>query len=88
MNESGIPVRELFSKGVIKDISELLVVVDDVDLELGKVRLEKKRFRLRSQRFIKSLISHLGTNEFARLRIGVGPRPEGDELVDYVLWEI
>jgi peptidyl-tRNA hydrolase, PTH1 family len=34
---------------------------------------------------LKSLISHLGTNEFTRLRIGVGPRPEGNELVDYVL---
>lgn len=84
MNESGIAVRELFSKGVLKDISELLVVVDDVDLDLGKIRLRTKG-SASGHNGLKSLISHLGTNEFTRLRIGVGPRPDGNELIDYVL---
>ncbi|MFC1561337.1 aminoacyl-tRNA hydrolase, partial [Candidatus Latescibacterota bacterium] len=34
---------------------------------------------------LKSIIDHLGTNEFSRLRIGVGPRPEESEMVNYVL---
>ncbi len=84
MNESGKAVASLITRGIIKDHSELLVVVDDVDLDLGSIRL-RKRGSAGGHNGLRSIITHLGTGEFTRLRIGVGPRPGGSEMVDYVL---
>ena len=84
MNESGKALASLITRGIIKDHSELLVVVDDVDLDLGSIRLREKG-SAGGHNGLKSIITHLGTNEFARLRIGVGPRPGGSEIVNYVL---
>ncbi len=84
MNESGKALASLITKGEIRDISELLVIVDDVDLEVGRLRLRRSG-SAGGHNGLKSIISHLGTNEFARLRIGAGPRPGGHEMVDYVL---
>jgi peptidyl-tRNA hydrolase, PTH1 family len=84
MNESGKAVTSLKTRGLIKDLSELLVVVDDVDLELGKVRFREKG-SAGGHNGMKSIIGALGSQEFARLRIGVGPRPSGADMVDYVL---
>ena len=76
MNESGKAFASLKTRGVIKDLSEVLVVVDDVDLPTGTIRLRDKG-SAGGHNGLKSIISHLGTNEFPRLRIGVGPRPDG-----------
>jgi len=84
MNESGKALASLRTRGVFSDPSELLVVVDDVDLEIGRIRL-RARGSAGGHNGLSSIIEHLGTREFARLRIGVGPRPGGDEMVDYVL---
>lgn len=84
MNESGKAVTSLKTRGLIKDISELLVVTDDVDLELGKLRFREKG-SAGGHNGMKSIIQALGTQEFARLRIGVGPRPGGQDMVEYVL---
>jgi peptidyl-tRNA hydrolase, PTH1 family len=84
MNESGKALSSLRTKGVIRDISELLVVVDDVDLEIGTIRIRSKG-SAGGHNGLKSVIASLGTEEFARLRIGVGPRPSGSDMVDYVL---
>jgi peptidyl-tRNA hydrolase, PTH1 family len=84
MNESGKAFASLKTRGLIKDFSELLVVVDDVDLTTGTIRLRDKG-SAGGHNGLKSIINHLGTNEFPRLRIGVGPRPDGREMVDYVL---
>jgi peptidyl-tRNA hydrolase, PTH1 family len=84
MNESGRAVASLMTRGVIRDLSELLVVVDDVDLPVGKIRLRPEG-SAGGHNGLRSIIRHVGTNAFARLRIGVGPRPVGDEMVDHVL---
>ena len=84
MNESGKALASLITRGIIKNHSELLVIVDDVDLDLGLIRLREKG-SAGGHNGLKSVITHLGTNEFARLRIGVGPRPGGSEMVNYVL---
>lgn len=58
--------------------------MDDVDLELGKLRFREKG-SAGGHNGMKSIIGSLGTQEFSRLRIGVGPRPGGADMVDYVL---
>jgi peptidyl-tRNA hydrolase, PTH1 family len=84
MNESGKALTSLRTKGLIRELSEILVVVDDVDLEIGRVRIREKG-SAGGHNGLKSIIGSLGKDEFARLRIGVGPRPQGSEMVDYVL---
>ncbi|MFC1607403.1 aminoacyl-tRNA hydrolase, partial [Candidatus Latescibacterota bacterium] len=84
MNDSGRAVTSLKTRGIFRDVSELLVVVDDIDLDVGRLRLRSKG-SAGGHNGLKSIISHLGTNEFARLRIGVGPRPGGEEMVGHVL---
>lgn len=84
MNESGKALTSLCTKGVIRDLSELLVVVDDVDLEIGNFRIRSKG-SAGGHNGLKSIITSLGTDDFARLRIGVGPRPSGSDMVTYVL---
>lgn len=84
MNDSGKVLTSLKSRGVFKDLSEVLVIVDDVDLELGRIRLRAEG-SAGGHNGLKSIIMHIGTQKFARLRVGVGPRPNGVDLVKYVL---
>ena len=84
MNESGRAFASLKTRNIIKDLSEVLVVIDDVDLNVGTVRLRQSG-SAGGHNGLKSIINHLGNDEFSRLRIGVGPRPNGSEMVDYVL---
>lgn len=84
MNESGLAVGPLmrFYKLTLAD---LLVVCDDLDLAVGRVRLREKGSS-GGQRGVESIITHLGANGFARLRVGIG-RPEHPRIdpVDHVL---
>ncbi|MBM3244977.1 MAG: aminoacyl-tRNA hydrolase [Candidatus Omnitrophica bacterium] len=83
MNLSGVAVKKLIAKYKI-DLSNILVVCDDLDLDLGRLRIREKGSS-GGHRGINSIINSLGTNNFARLRIGIG-RPEGDiDSADYVL---
>jgi peptidyl-tRNA hydrolase, PTH1 family len=85
MNESGQAVGELVRYFKI-EIADLLVVVDEVQLPLGKLRA-RARGSAGGHNGLKSIIAHLG-DEFPRLRVGVGRGPEGDvrrELADHVL---
>lgn len=83
MNLSGECVRAVldFFKLTNKDI---IVVYDDISLEPGQLRVRKKG-SAGGHNGIKSVIAHLGTDEFDRVRIGVGEKPEGWDLADYVL---
>ena len=70
MNESGRSIRaalDWFDLG----INQLIVLVDDMDLPLGRLRL-RARGGAGGHNGLKSTIQHLGTEEFARLRIGIG----------------
>lgn len=84
MNESGRAFTSLVSRGMVNNLGELLVVVDDVNLELGRIRF-RERGSAGGHNGLKSVIDALGSEEFARLRIGTGPRPGGADMVDHVL---
>ena len=83
MNNSGVAVAALVDRFEVP-LSQLCVVYDDVHLDIGILRMRQKGSD-GGQKGMKSIIHHLGTNEFPRLRIGIG-EPVGD-LVDYVLTE-
>ena len=85
MNASGEAVRALCQKHNVSE-SELCVVVDDIDLPLGALRL-KPRGTAGGQKGLRSVIQHLGTTEFPRLRVGIrGERYSRErDLADYVL---
>ena len=83
MNLSGHAVGELLRYFRI-DLSDLLIVVDDVNLELGRLRA-RARGSAGGHNGLKSLIAQLGTEEFARLRVGVGRGDNRRDLADHVL---
>jgi PTH1 family peptidyl-tRNA hydrolase len=83
MNLSGHAVGELLRYFKI-DVSDLLVVVDDVNLELGRLRA-RAGGSAGGHNGLKSLIAQLGTEEFARLRVGVGRGDDRRDLGDHVL---
>lgn len=83
MNLSGESVRELvdFYKVTNEDI---IVIYDDVALDVGQLRIRPKG-SAGGHNGIKSIIAHLGTDEFPRIRVGVGEKPRTWDLADYVL---
>ena len=83
MNLSGECVRPLMDYFDI-EIEDIIVVYDDLDLEMGKLRLRAKG-SAGGHNGIKSLIQHLGTQEFNRIRVGVDRPPAGMKVADYVL---
>ncbi len=85
MNLSGISVKAFLNKHTIP-LSELLVAYDDVDLPLGKIRLRKKGSS-GGHKGVASIIENLETEEFPRLRLGIGPKPFNVDMVDFVLGE-
>lgn len=83
MNRSGESLKELAGAlGIRTD--QLIVVYDDVDLGAGKVRI-RARGSAGSHNGMKSIIYQLGTEEFVRVRVGIG-KPEGD-IIEHVLGE-
>lgn len=83
MNLSGESVRALMDYYKI-DIEDLLVIYDDISLDVGQIRMRGKG-SAGGHNGIKSIIQHTGTQEFARIKIGVGQKPEGCDLVKHVL---
>lgn len=83
MNLSGESVRELidFYKLTPKDI---IVIYDDISLDVGQLRI-RERGSAGGHNGIKSIISHLGGQEFPRIKIGIGEKLKGSDLADYVL---
>lgn len=84
MNLSGESVRELVDYYKIDPAQELIVIYDDINLAPGKLRIRAKG-SAGGHNGIKNIIAHLGSQEFARIRIGVGEKPSGWDLADYVL---
>jgi len=82
MNLSGQAIGELARYFKI-DVADLLVIVDEVHLPLGKLRA-RARGSAGGHNGLKSVIAHLG-DEFARLRLGVGRGDERRNLADHVL---
>ncbi len=84
MNLSGESVRELVDYYKIDETTELIVVADDISLDVGQLRIRKKG-SAGGHNGLKSIISHLGHENFIRIKMGVGEKPKGYDLADYVL---
>ena len=83
MNRSGASVQAARSFFKIPE-KELLVVCDDLNLPLAKLRFRTKGSS-GGQKGLEDIVRRLGTEEFSRLRIGIGSPPEGRDWADYVL---
>ena len=81
MNLSGAAIAQLVSK---QDWAGLLVACDELDLPLGTLRL-KERGSAGSHNGLRSIVASLGTTEFARLRLGIGPGHPVEDRVRFVL---
>ena len=84
MNLSGNSVGEAVDFYNADTEDELIVIYDDIDLAPGNLRIRKKG-SAGGHNGMKDIIAHLGTQEFLRIRVGVGAKPEGWELADHVL---
>lgn len=83
MNLSGNAVAGLVKKYRI-DLNNLLVICDDLDLEFGRIKI-RPRGSSGGQRGLASIIAALGSDKFARLRIGIGRPVKTKEACEYVL---
>lgn len=84
MNLSGESLRLVCDFYKIHVEEELIVIYDDISLEPGQIRVRKKG-SAGGHNGMKSIIQHLGTQEFKRVKVGIGAPPVGYDLVDYVL---
>ena len=83
MNLSGESVREIMSFYKVPE-ENMIVIYDDTSLEIGMIRLREKG-SAGGHNGIKSIISHMGTDVFNRVKVGIGEKPAGWDLADYVL---
>ena len=84
MNLSGESVRELVDYYKVDPTDELIIIYDDINLAPGKLRIREKG-SAGGHNGIKNILAHLGSQDFPRIRIGVGEKPKGWDLADYVL---
>jgi PTH1 family peptidyl-tRNA hydrolase len=84
MNRSGSALADLQGLPDFDPASDLLVVVDDVALEPGRIRI-RAQGSAGGHNGLKSIEAALRTRQYARLRIGVGAPPPGLDLADWVL---
>lgn len=82
MNNSGISIKAIMDYYNI-EVNDILIIYDDLDLPLGKIRLREKG-SAGGHNGIKSIISHLKTEEFRRVRVGIDKNPL-IETKNYVL---
>lgn len=84
MNLSGESVRELLDFYKVDETSELIIVYDDITLDVGNIRV-RKNGSAGGHNGMKSIIAHVGHNEFMRVRVGIGEKPPKMDLADWVL---
>jgi PTH1 family peptidyl-tRNA hydrolase len=84
MNESGAALPPLLRRTSLEDLARLVVAHDELDLEPGRLQL-KFGGGLAGHNGLRSIASALGTNDFSRLRIGIGKPPNKEQGADYVL---
>lgn len=83
MNESGKAVQALLAYYGL-EMSDLLVIYDDLDMKVGKIRL-RSQGSAGGHNGIKSIINHLGSQDFNRIKIGIGRPKQGEKVVHHVL---
>ena len=84
MNLSGESIGEIIRFYKLDPEEDMLVVFDDISLAPGNIRIRKKG-SAGGHNGIKNIIAHLGTQNFMRIKVGVGEKPKGWDLADYVL---
>ena len=84
MNESGAVLPPLLKRTSLEDLSHLIVAHDELDLEPGRLQV-KFGGGLAGHNGLRSIAKTLGTNDFSRLRIGIGKPPTKEQGADYVL---
>lgn len=84
MNLSGESVAELLGYYKLDAEDELLVIFDDISLEPGEIRI-RKNGSAGGHNGIKNIIAMTGSQNFKRIKVGVGEKPRGWDLADYVL---
>ncbi|MCR5320575.1 MAG: aminoacyl-tRNA hydrolase [Lachnospiraceae bacterium] len=84
MNLSGICIQEVLHYFKCDPKTELIVISDDISLPEGMIRIRKKG-SAGGHNGLKNIIAQVGTDEFARIRIGVGDKPKNGDLVNHVL---
>ena len=84
MNLSGESILSLVDYYKIDVEEELLIIYDDISLETGQLRIRAKG-SAGGHNGIKKIIAHMGTQVFPRIKVGVGEKPKGYDLADYVL---
>ena len=84
MNLSGMAVRELVGKYEMDPAKDLIVIYDELDLPLGRIRI-RQRGSSAGHNGMESIIGALGTQEFLRVRLGVGPDKKVSDGAKYLL---
>lgn len=84
MNLSGESVRDVIDYYKVDETQELIVISDDTSLDVGNIRVRKKG-SAGGHNGLKNIIAHLGHDTFMRVKMGVGEKPKGYDLADYVL---
>ena len=84
MNLSGESVREIIDYYKVDEEQEHIVISDDISLDVGNIRVRKKG-SAGGHNGLKNIIAHLGHDTFMRVKMGVGEKPKGYDLADYVL---
>ena len=83
MNLSGKAIEDFFEEGA-KSIDDMIVICDDINLKLGRIRLRKKG-SAGGHKGLESVIGALGKNDFARLRVGIATKVHKGDITKYVL---
>ncbi len=84
MNLSGGPIQQMAAFFKIDPASRLIVIHDDIDLDPGVLRI-RKQGSAGGHNGMKDIIQKLGSEQFCRVRVGVGAKPKDWDLADYVL---
>lgn len=83
MNNSGLAVKRVLEGRGIKP-EHLIVVYDDIDIPLGEIRI-RKRGGPGTHKGMNSIVQEIGTTEFPRIRIGIGPLSPDEDATGHVL---
>lgn len=83
MNDSGRCVTQLLQWYKVS-ANQIIIIYDDIDLPQGKLRI-RKNGSAGTHNGMRSIIQYIGTQDFPRIRVGVGAKPEGWDLADWVL---
>src|SRR6202795_2430931 len=84
MNLSGLSVLELVEEHQVDVVRDLIVIYDELDLPLGTIRI-RQRGSSAGHNGMESILNALGTDEFLRIRLGVGPDHKVTDGVQYLL---